>query len=69
MITYISDTVMRVGDAPVGLLQLEPHGQLICKTEYKTNGSCDCFILSSGEAYHGEGDEAMCRAIILRNNC
>ena len=49
-----------VGEAPVGLLILTD-GCLICKTEYRLpNGRAECYIVESGECYHGEGDAAEC---------
>jgi hypothetical protein len=62
---YLTEESMTVGEAPVGLLLLES-GELIMKTEYATNENvCECYIVSSGERYHGEGNRALCRAMTV----
>ena len=64
MQVYISGDVRTVGEQEPGLLLLE-NGSLICKSEYCTNESCDCTIVASGEHYCGDGDAALCRALIV----
>ena len=50
----------KVGTAAPGLLLLDC-GEVIMKTEYRNaEGRCECYIVSGGEFYCGEGDEAMC---------
>jgi hypothetical protein len=61
----ITEEVMTVLDAPVGLLILEDSGEVIMKTEYREGDSCECYIVSSGERFHGDGDKAEVRAIAL----
>jgi hypothetical protein len=61
----ITEETMTVREAPVGLLILEDGGEVIVKTEYQQDGSCECYIVSSGERFHGKGDKAEVRAIAL----
>lgn len=61
----ITEETMTVAEAPVGLLILEGSGEVIMKTEYREGDSCECFIVSSGERFCGEGDKAEVRAIGL----
>ncbi len=66
MRVYKSSDIIKVGDAPVGLLLL-CDGTLICKTEHKrSDGQCECVIVESGENYCGKGDAALCHPIILQ---
>jgi len=68
MQVYVSEVVTTVGEAPCGLLRLEKCGALIVKSEYhlSNDGPCECIIVESGEYYVGEGDKAVCRAMIVR---
>jgi len=51
----------------VGLLLLDD-GEIICKSEYHTAaGRCDCTIVSTGEHYCGEGDDARCVPLLISN--
>lgn len=64
----ITEETMTVRDAPVGLLRLEHSGELIVKTEYvmaDCDNRCQCFIVSTGEYFHGEGDKALVKAVVL----
>lgn len=62
---YKCDHLVMVGDAPVGLIELEESGEIICKSEYKnTQKQCDCIIVSSGENYCG-GDEKLGWPLII----
>jgi len=63
MKTYKQGKETTVGEAPVGLLELSC-GEVICKSEYRHKGRCECTIVSSGEGYHGEGDEARCWPLV-----
>jgi hypothetical protein len=67
MKVYLSEELITVGDAPVGLLVLRD-GTLICKSEYhlSNDGPCECIIVDSGEYYHGEGDKAICHAVVVK---
>lgn len=60
---YIGTREYTVETAPVGLLLLE-NGSIICKSEYKQNGKCECTIVSSGENYCG-GDDKKCVSLII----
>jgi len=62
---YIGTSKYKVRDAPVGLLLLNS-GTIICKSEYRTNGRCDCIIIESGENYCGEGDNAECVSLYIK---
>lgn len=54
-----------VGKAPIGLLMLDD-GALIAKSEYELpTGRCECIIIGTGEFFHGDGDEARCRPMML----
>lgn len=68
MQVYVSEVVTTVGEAQCGLLRLEKCGTLIVKSEYRlsNDGPCECIIVESGEYYHGEGDKAACRALIVQ---
>ena len=65
MDVYLSEKVTTVRQAPVGLLLLEKNGNLIVKSEYRLHGKCECIIVSSGEHYCGEGDDALCKSVIV----
>ena len=58
MNVYKCETMMTVGDAPVGLFQLDDDGEIICISEYYTGEKRDAIIVSSGENYFGEGNAA-----------
>jgi hypothetical protein len=60
----ITEEEMTVEEAPVGLLLLES-GEMIVKTEYVQGTACECYIVSSGERFHGEGNAARVRAAAL----
>lgn len=64
MNVLLSEEKMTVGEAPVGLLKLED-GCLIVKTEYYHDDQkrCMCFLVSSGEYYCGDGNDAYCQAL------
>lgn len=55
MMLYKATGKIPVGAAPIGLFFLDA-GEIICITEYYTNGNRDAYIVSSGEKYCG-GDE------------
>lgn len=58
----------KVKDAPIGLFVLEDSGELICISEYNLpGGSRQAIIVSSGEYYHGRGDEGEGYPIIIDN--
>lgn len=52
-----------VGEAKIGLLMLTKSRELIVKSEYRSNGTCDCTIVSSGENYCG-GDDQECMEVV-----
>jgi hypothetical protein len=66
MRVYVSEETTTVGQAPAGLLLLFD-GELIVKTEYRRGDrECECYIVASGEAFHGEGDKARCKPVVVR---
>ena len=65
MLVYKSEQLMKVKDAPVGLFLLEDSNELICISEYRSNGSRDAIIVSSGENYCGKGDDGEGYSIIV----
>lgn len=65
MLVYECQVLMKVGEAPVGLLRLAESGEIIMKTEYRLDGKCECYLVSSGEKYWGKGDEADCYPLII----
>jgi len=66
MKVYICDDLITVREAPVGLFLIEDSGEVICISEYSTNSKRDAYIVSSGENYCGQGDEALGRSLVLR---
>jgi hypothetical protein len=62
---YTAEKVTTVGEAPVGLLILEDSAEMIMKTEYREADHCICYIVASGEYYHGDGDAAKCKPVII----
>lgn len=67
MNVFISEAKTTVAEADPGLLLLLD-GTLIMKTEYSSeiDGSAECFIVKSGEAYAGEGKtRVVCRQVIV----
>lgn len=62
---FISPKETTVGQAPIGLLLLKDSGEFILKTEYKEHNRSTCYIVSSGEYYHGEGDDAVVYQVTL----
>lgn len=67
MHVYVGQQEVTIANAPVGLLRLKSDGTMICKTEYRReSGICECYIVESGEAYHGEGDDALCYPIVIQ---
>lgn len=66
MNVYVCEKETTVGDAPVGLLLLN-NGELICKSEYRLpDGRCECTIVSSGEAFCGNGNSEKCKPVIVK---
>ena len=67
MRAYISENWTTVGEAPVGLLRTE-RGTIICKTEYRKDGDCECYIAESGEYFSngGEPNKARCQPLIVK---
>ena len=63
IISYVSCQTFTIDSAPVGILVLE-NGTLICKTEYRENDICECYLVASGETYCGEPN-AICKSILL----
>jgi len=61
---FIGTKVYTVNDAPVGLLYIIDSGTIICKSEYSTNGSPDCIIVSSGENYCGGNKQ--CKSLSIQ---
>lgn len=61
----ITEETMTVRAAPVGLLLIEKTGTVILKTEYRENDRCECYIVSSGERFHGNGDDEIVQALVL----
>ena len=57
MLVYKSETIMTVGEAPVGLFYLEDSDEMICISEYRSGEgkktTRDAYIVSSGENYCG----------------
>lgn len=70
---YKCEDLIRVGDAPVGLFIIEDCGEIICISEYRSGPdskpqhewSRDAIIVSSGENYCGEGDEALGYSLVI----
>lgn len=54
-----------VGEAPCGLFHLNV-GEIICISEYMEGGRRLAIIVESGEYYHGDGDAALGRPIIVQ---
>ena len=65
MRVYKSEEMTTVEEAPIGLLFLENTGIIILKTEYTKDERCECYIVDSGEKYHGEGNKARCFPLIV----
>lgn len=67
MKVYESKTKTTVGEADPGLLLLVDGLTLIMKTEYsRDDGSCECYIVESGEAFCGKGDSAECYEVVVK---
>ena len=64
MLIFKCETEMTVGEAPVGLFQLEC-GEIICISEYRSASSRDAYIVSSGENYCGDGDKAKGHPLVI----
>jgi len=65
---YKCDHLVSVGDAPVGLIELEESGEIICKSEYrsgKKQNTCECVIVDTGENYCG-GDDLLGWPLIVQ---
>ena len=64
MKVYICEDMVRIIDAPPGLILLD-NNQLICKSEYVVDGNCECIIVASGEYYCG-GNEKMGQPVMVQ---
>lgn len=72
MNVFICETEMTVGEAPIGLFLLKDSREIICISEYRSGPgddqskyTRDAYIVSSGENYWGEGDDAIGQSIII----
>ena len=65
MIAYKADEPTTVGEAPIGLVLMRESGELVMKTEYRSSSGCECYIVSSGERYHGAGDKGVCFPVVV----
>lgn len=67
MKAYVTEEMMTAREAPIGLLRLEKNGELILKTEYfHPDGTVMAYIADGGERFCGDGDEALCRAVVVK---
>lgn len=66
MQVYKSDNLVKVKDAPKGLLKLEDCDEIIFITDYyRPNGRREAYLVSNGDAYHGDGDDALGYPLII----
>lgn len=61
----VTKETMTVLEAPIGLLLCEDSGQIILKTEYSDDKACECYIVSSGERFHGKGNDTIVQALAI----